>query len=103
MMNPTPEQVHILEQKWMIASDLFDKALSHLVSDIPVIKDMTGLSDASILYDYVHAYFKVQRETDISNVIMTEIMCAAAFTKLALRGQEINMTEFEEGIANNEC
>jgi hypothetical protein len=59
---------------------------------------LTGLSDASIVYDYAHAYFRVQMN---QSVLMAEVIGAAALTRLALRGQEIDdMAQFEKGIAD---
>jgi hypothetical protein len=94
----TPEQIHVLEQKWMLARGFLDAVLARLVADIPELAKMTGLSDASIVYDYAHAYLKIELR---QNPLIVEAIGAAAITRLALRGQEIDdMTEFEKGIAD---
>jgi hypothetical protein len=94
----TPEQINVLEQKWMLASEILETTLSRLLGDLPELKQVTGLSDPSIVYDYAHAFFRIQLH---QNSLLAEVVGAAALTRLALRGQEINMAPFEEGIARD--
>jgi hypothetical protein len=97
MTEPTPEQIHVLEQKWMLANSFLNDVLARMADDLPNLKQVTGLSDPSIVYDYAHAYFRIQLH---QNTLIAEVVGAAALTRLALRGQAIDMTPFEKGIAD---
>jgi hypothetical protein len=94
---PTPEQIHDLEQKWMIASGVLDHLMEAVETAPVALKIVTGLSDTSILFDYILTFIKNRNKGNPESAKMTEVLCAAALTRLAL-GQGIDMTAFEKGI-----
>lgn len=79
---PTPHQIHLLEQRWAFAEQMLDGILGAIQHDIPVVADVTGLSDGSMTFDYVHAFI-VARQMQGEDPRYAVFMCAAAITRLA--------------------
>jgi phage gp36-like protein len=82
-LNPTAAQIHEIETRYAVANSMMDTALAALKHDMPIINAAAGLSDASILFDYVLSFIRHRHQVDPTAFVTTEIMCAAAFTKLA--------------------
>lgn len=100
---PSAQQIVLLERRWVAARTLLNKLLTPIIHDVPIIAAATGLSDASLLFDYTHCYIQHQRSTSITPDDadhITEVLLAAALTKLARieLGQDNDMTEFEKGV-----
>lgn len=93
-----PHNVHALEQNWAQANALLDEVLKALIVDVPILAEATGLSDGSVVYEHARMYFRVQDSVSPMNILTTEILCAAAFTRLALKGREIDISELEKGL-----
>jgi hypothetical protein len=94
---PTAEDIHHMEQQWAIANAKLDEFLAVLRHDIPVVKKVSGLTDDSIAFSYMWGFIKKSHaEGGSSAVKMTEVMCAAAFTRLvrATRAED-DMSQFE--------
>lgn len=104
MPQPTPEQIHQLEQRWAFAEQMLDGALEALRHDIPIVSKATGLSDNSIVFDFMHAFI-MQQELRVGNSHQfTVAMCAAAMTRLARasRAAEEVLAQLEEKLQETE-
>lgn len=98
-INPTTDQIHDVEQRYAGASTLVDEVVAALVHDAGIISEKIGLSDASSLFQYIFSFIHEQHRTDPRAVMRTTAICAAALTRLARikRGEEMDMSQFEEG------
>jgi hypothetical protein len=98
--DPTPEQIHTMDQQWMYFSTQLDKQLERLRRDIPAVYESTGLHGTSIAFAAVWGYIKQaqadeeerssslrQQPRENKAVKMTEVMCAVALTRLLKESQ----------------
>src|SRR4051812_32793208 len=88
MSNPldfTPDQVARMEQAWAHASEVLDGMIdSARIECAKVVKDATGMTDRSVLFDYVlYQIGLAERDNPLHGHVMTMVMCAAAVTRLA--------------------
>jgi hypothetical protein len=97
---PTVEQIVLLEKRWVKARELIDDLMKNVTNDMPVIAKATGLSDASLLFDFILHWVKMQNRTHPFGSQITELLLAAAATKLALTmtGREHDMSAFEKDV-----
>lgn len=97
---PTPQQIQELEVQWAAACEVLDQTLQKMVTLVPKIKEATGLSDGSILFDQFHKYILLQHRINPKAVPTTAVIAAAAITKLAQmqRGEDYDMSMFENAI-----
>ena len=97
---PTVEQIVFLEKRWVKARELIDDLMKNITHDMPVIAQATGLSDASLLFDFILHWVKMQQRTNPFGPQITELLLAAATTKLALTmtGNEHDMAAFEKDV-----
>lgn len=102
-INPTARQIHQAEEIWAQASGILDEMLVKIVHDTAELKKLTGLSDASILFDYICTTLAMTHP-HVRALTRTEITCAAALTRLAQasRGETYDMTQFEKEIGDDE-
>jgi len=102
-LHPTPEQIHQLEQRWAYAENALDQILESLRDDIPKVSQATGLSDGSIVFDYMQAFI-MTKEKQGSNHWFTVVMCAAAMTRLARasRADDELLTRLDKEINDND-
>ena len=98
---PTPPQIVELERRWVNARALLDELLKVVAHDAPIIGQMTGLSDASLLFDFVYCFIMSQDNAAPDAFKTTEIITAAAVTKLVrIRlGLDHDMSAFERGTS----
>jgi hypothetical protein len=62
---------------------MLDQHLGMLRNDIPGIADATGITDTSMIFDYMWAAIMKREMMDPDAHKFTQVMCAAAFTRLA--------------------
>lgn len=98
--NPSPEEVHKCEQRWSSAETLLDQVIEKLSANEAHLKETFGLSDASMTFDYMLTYLKYRHSQNLAEVQMTEVVCAAALTRLARRaaGTDNDMAQFERKL-----
>lgn len=102
--NPSPEEIHRCEQRWGDAETLLARVMEKVLKDAPeALKKVYGLSDASIVFDYMLTFIKVQHMSDSASIRVTEVVCAAALTKLArsATGTDNDMAQFERNIKDD--
>jgi hypothetical protein len=94
------EQIVLLEKRWVKARELIDDLMRNITHDMPVIAKTTGLSDASLLFDFILHWVKMQNRTNPFGSQITELLLAAAATKLALTmtGRDDDMSNFERDL-----
>lgn len=95
----TPTQIVELEHRWVNARTLLDKLLQVVTHDVPILNQITGLSDASLLFDFVYSFVMAQHNTGGPDAVQTtEVILAAAITKLARiqLGLDSDMSAFEK-------
>jgi hypothetical protein len=94
---PSAEEIHVMEQQWPTADAKLDEQLERLRQGIPNLEQEIGLTGGSVLFAYMRGFLLQSRLVHgLGAVEATEIMCAAAFTRLArATGAEDDMSQFE--------
>jgi hypothetical protein len=95
--DPTPEQIHTMDQQWMYFNNQLDEHLERFRQDIPAVTAATGLHGTSVVFAAVWGHIKqaqadeekrsAGRRGENKAVKMTEVMCAAALTRLLKESQ----------------
>jgi hypothetical protein len=93
--------VHTMEQQWPTANIVLDEQLDMFRRNISQLEQEIGLTGDSLAFAYMRAFITQSRmENGMGAVVSTEIMCAAAFTRLTRVSPRAtdDMTGFEESL-----
>jgi hypothetical protein len=104
-IQPTAAQLQGVEQRYAKAREMVEEIVDALVKDIPTIAEGTGMSDASVLFQYIYSFIIHQHRTlGLAAVRATEEGFAAALTILARNrhAPTDNMTEFEREVSEDD-
>lgn len=95
---PTPAEIAQVEQTYAKAAEQLDILINDVMTDIPTVTENIGLSDGSVVFQYVLSYIHHIHRTDPMSVMQTAALLAAAATRLArtARGDDIDMSQFEQ-------
>jgi hypothetical protein len=95
--DPTPQEIVELERRWVNARAILDELMKIVTHDAPILSKVVGLSDASLLFDFVYSFIIAQHNTGPDAYRTSEIILAAAVTKLARMqlGLDMDMAAFE--------
>jgi hypothetical protein len=84
----TAQQIHQMEENYTFAKAMLDDHLQSIVHDAPLVKDHTGLSAGSALFEYVFEVLSAAVQFDPDRMQMLIAICAAALTDLARTQRE---------------
>lgn len=82
MPSPSDEQMAAMKRRWDNANQQLDTILDHFMNEmLPMVEQETQIYDAAMTFEYFLQF--ILKADGEGRFAVTEIMCAAAFTRLA--------------------